>query len=80
MNAPPTCRDGAAVLMDYLEGALSAAEAARIDEHVARCPRCVAFIRSYRETPRILRGATEPAIPADLADSLRRFLQARRDA
>jgi anti-sigma factor RsiW len=66
------------MLMDYLEGAVGSAERAAIDAHVAGCPRCVAFIESYRETPRILRAATAEALPAELATSLRRFLAARR--
>ena len=43
-----------------------------------REPRCVAFIASYRETPRILREATATALPADLQASLRAFLRAQR--
>lgn len=42
-----------------------------------REPRCVAFIASYRETPRILREATATALPADLQASLRAFLRAQ---
>ena len=73
-----TCRDGVEMLMDYLEGALGSPEHEAIDVHVAGCPRCVAFIESYVETPRILRAATAEALPAELATSLRRFLAARR--
>ncbi len=50
-----TCRDGVERLMDYLEGALGSPERVAIDAHVAGCPRCVAFVKSYVETPRIVR-------------------------
>ena len=72
------CRDGAAILMDYLEDALPADTRAAVDEHIAGCPRCVAFVRAYRETPRILRDATAIEIPDSLAESLQRFLAGRR--
>lgn len=72
------CASGVALLMDYLEGVLSADLCSAIDTHVAGCPRCVAFIASYRETPRILREATATALPADLQASLREFLRAER--
>ena len=73
-----TCRDGVEMLMDYLEGTLGSPEREAIEAHVTGCPRCVAFIESYKRTPWILRAATAEAMPADLALSLRRFLAARR--
>ena len=73
-----TCRDGAAILMDYLEGALPADVRADVDAHVAGCPRCVEFVRAYRETPRILRESTAFEIPAGLVESLQKFLAEQR--
>jgi anti-sigma factor RsiW len=78
MRSPVVCVDGVAVLMDYLEGLLSPADKAAVDAHVASCPRCVAFVESYRQTPRILRTATAADTPGDLAKSLRVFLASRR--
>jgi hypothetical protein len=49
-----------------------------LDAHVAGCPRCVAFVESYRKTPAILRAATDVALLEDLAASLHRFLADRR--
>jgi anti-sigma factor RsiW len=69
------CVSGVDLLMDYLEGVLPAAVRSTLDEHVAGCPRCVAFVASYCETPRVLREATEVTIPADVQRSLRAFLQ-----
>jgi anti-sigma factor RsiW len=73
-----TCRDGVALLMDYLEGALPTDVQAAIDTHIAGCPRCAAFTRAYRETPRILRDSTAFEIPDGMAESLQRFLAGRR--
>jgi anti-sigma factor RsiW len=72
------CATGVELLMDYLEGVLSADVRAALDAHVAGCPRCVAFIASYLETPRILREATATGLPADVQLSLRAFLRAQR--
>jgi anti-sigma factor RsiW len=74
------CAAGVALLMDYLEGVLSADVQARLDEHVAGCPRCTAFVASYRATPRILREASAAALPADVEASLKAFLRARTNA
>jgi anti-sigma factor RsiW len=72
------CRDGVELLMDYLEGVLSETDREVIEAHVGGCPRCVAFVASYRDTPRILRAATAAELPTDVAASLRRFLAERR--
>jgi anti-sigma factor RsiW len=65
-----TCASGVDLLMEYLEGELPADVRAAIDRHVTGCPRCVAFIESYRATPRILREATAATLPEDLQASL----------
>jgi anti-sigma factor RsiW len=78
MKAAIVCVDGVEMLMDYLEGTLPAAERELVEAHVSSCPRCVAFVESYRQTPRILRAATAAALPDDLTESLRRFLESRR--
>jgi anti-sigma factor RsiW len=78
MTAPLVCRDGVEMLMDYLEGTLRPADREAIEAHVSGCPRCVAFVESYRQTPRIMRAATAAAMPENLKQSLRAFLAARR--
>jgi anti-sigma factor RsiW len=74
------CASGVELLMDYLEGVLPADVRAALDEHVAGCARCTAFVASYRATPRILREATMAALPADLEASLKAVLRARTTA
>ena len=75
---PIACVSGVELLMDYLEDVLPADVRTAVDDHVAGCPRCVAFIASYLETPRILRDATAMAMPADLQESLLAALRHRR--
>ncbi len=74
------CVSGVALLMDYLDGVLPADVRAALDEHVAGCERCAAFVASYCATPRILRGATATSLPADVEASLEAFLRARTAA
>jgi anti-sigma factor RsiW len=64
------CRTGVELLMDYVEGLLPAATVAALDDHVAGCHRCQAFVASYRATPQILRDATDRDLPAALKSSL----------
>lgn len=73
------CSSGVELLMDYLEGVLPMDVRAALDAHVAGCERCAAFMTSYRETPRLLRDATEVELPADIQASLSAFLRAQRD-
>jgi anti-sigma factor RsiW len=72
------CQDGVELLMEYLEGLLPESQRDSVEAHVAGCPRCVAFVDSYRQTPRIIRSATAGDVPEDVAASLRRFLTERR--
>ncbi|MET0554602.1 MAG: anti-sigma factor [Vicinamibacteria bacterium] len=78
MSRVLVCADGVGLLMDYLEDAVDAATRAGIDAHLAGCPRCVAFVRSYVATPAILRRATAVAAPPTLGASLRAFLARNR--
>lgn len=76
MKGTMTCRDGVRVLMDYTEGVLSALRRSAVESHVGACVRCQGFVRSYRETPRILREATVTRMPARLGRRLRRMVAA----
>ena len=71
------CADGLPFLMDYLEDSLAQAARGAIDAHLAGCPRCRAFVRSYVETPRILREATHTPLPSGVGGRLRAFLKER---
>jgi anti-sigma factor RsiW len=74
MKRTVTCRDGVRVLMDYTEGLLPASRRWAVEAHVGGCRRCQGFVRSYRETPRILREATITSMPEDLGRRLHRMV------
>ena len=76
MNAI-ACAAGVDFLMDYVEDVLPPAVRATIEDHVAGCPQCAAFVASYLETPRVMRDATAVTIPPAVRQSLRAFLRAQ---
>jgi anti-sigma factor RsiW len=69
------CVSGVDLLADYLEGVLPAEVSAALEQHVVGCERCRAFLASYQATPRILREATDVALPAKLRASLTAWVQ-----
>jgi anti-sigma factor RsiW len=72
-----TCKDGVALLPDYLEDTLDAARRRALDTHVSGCVRCQRFVTSYVATPTVYRRATEETMPDRLREKLRRRLGLR---
>ena len=77
MNPKMTCREGVTLLLDYLDGVLARPRRRSVETHVAGCPRCQKFVRSYAETPRIVRDATAFALPERVSLALHRRLKRR---
>jgi anti-sigma factor RsiW len=74
-----TCRELAGFVADWVDGALAPDERARFDAHVAACPDCATYLRTYAQTIRLAKDAhaDEPA-PADVPEDLvRAILDAR---
>jgi anti-sigma factor RsiW len=68
------CSKVVALLVDYLEHHLTPAVHADLERHLARCPRCVAHLRTYRSTLSLLHSLEEDDLPDELRLSLRAFL------
>jgi anti-sigma factor RsiW len=77
MSSNKTCRETTDLLLDYVEDVLPPDERAALDAHFAACPPCLAFVRAYRETPRIAREATATQMPREVLARLESFLQTR---
>jgi anti-sigma factor RsiW len=60
-----TCQQLLDLLSDYVEGRLSAEEAARLDEHLSLCPPCVDYLNSFRATLAACRAVGEAWEAAD---------------
>ncbi len=76
-----TCRELADFVGDYLTGELAPEVRAVFDEHLAECPDCVAYLRTYEDTIRLARSAAaSDPVPPSVPDRLvRAILAARRD-
>jgi anti-sigma factor RsiW len=75
-----TCRELTDFLADYVAGELGPNERALFEGHLAECPDCVAYLRSYAETMRLAKDAYDDdripaAVPAEL---VRAILEARK--
>ena len=77
-----TCREIIDFLMDYQNDELEPGVRDRFDEHIAVCPPCVAFMRTYEETIKLGKAAMKDPcnghedIPPELVQAI---LKARND-
>lgn len=62
-----TCRELIEFLMDYLDGTLPPEQRREFERHLAVCPSCVAYLKSYEQTSRLaVEALTDSAGPAIL--------------
>ena len=77
-----TCRGFVEFLDDYLAGALSERERSSFAGHLAACPSCVAYMKTYEASIRLAKGAlqrSEVTVPEDVpADLVRAVLAASK--
>jgi anti-sigma factor RsiW len=60
-----TCREVVELVTAYLDDALSTADRARFEEHVADCDGCTNYLGQMRETIRLTGSLTEEQVPAE---------------
>jgi anti-sigma factor RsiW len=65
-----TCKELVELVTDYWEGALSPADRARFDEHLATCPYCRIYVEQMRQTIRALGHLPEETIPPEALEAL----------
>jgi hypothetical protein len=65
-----TCQEVVDLVTDYLEGALSADEAALFEQHLNFCEGCVWYIDQIRKTAFLVGLIREEDVPADVRDRL----------
>jgi anti-sigma factor RsiW len=64
------CREAVALMGEYLDGALSAADRARLEDHLAACPHCSEHLAQLRVTIDALGRATPEDLSDDAVDDL----------
>ena len=69
-----TCKDAIDLLSDYLDATCSAALCRDLEEHVARCAPCQAYLNTYPRTAVLGREAGQVEMPEEMKRHLREFL------
>ena len=68
-----TCRDFITFLMQYLDGELPTEQQAVFEQHLADCPDCLAYLRSYAATIKLGKAAfadLDKRAPAEVPEEL----------
>ena len=72
------CVEEVEIVTDYLEGALPAAEARRLERHLETCPGCSEYLAQMRALAGSLGGVTEVSISPETRDHLIAAFRAAR--
>jgi anti-sigma factor RsiW len=64
----PTCQQLIDFLDDYIAGDLPTDRIEGFESHLSRCPSCVAYVASYRETIRIAQHTFRVGINIEIED------------
>jgi anti-sigma factor RsiW len=77
MTTSITCRELIEFLDDYVADRLTPDTKATFDRHLGICPACRDFLKSYRDTMTLARGAmaspsddAAPAVPEDVVQAI----------
>ena len=62
------------LLVDFLERQLPPDVHAKLERHLAQCPRCLAQLKTYESTVSLLRSVKEDDLPEELRWTLKSFL------
>ncbi len=76
-----TCREFIDFLLEHLSGELSASERAEFERHLADCPDCSAYLKSYEETIKLGKAVfvnPDAPVPQDVPQELVQAIPARR--
>ncbi len=68
------CNDLVGLLADYVEHQLPPEVHAKLEQHLARCPRCVTQLKTYESTVSLLRTIKDDDLPPELRCTLKSFL------
>jgi anti-sigma factor RsiW len=73
------CVEVVEIVTSYLEGALPAGEARRLERHLDTCPGCSEYLGQMRTVAGSLGGLTADSIPAEMRDDLVAAFRGLRD-
>ena len=70
-----TCKELCEFLIDFVSGELPPEHRAKIEQHLGKCPPCVAYFESYQLTIKLTRKLPCAPPPQQLIDRLRAALE-----
>jgi anti-sigma factor RsiW len=65
-----TCRELVELVTEYLDGALSAPDRRRFEDHLADCPGCRTYLQQMQQTVRTLGQLSEETIQPQVREEL----------
>jgi predicted anti-sigma-YlaC factor YlaD len=65
-----SCIDLVELITEYLEGAMAPEDRGHVDEHLAECDGCTAYLEQCRTTIRLTGMLTEEQVPAEARAAL----------
>ena len=72
-----TCEELIAVILEYLEGAMTSEDAAEFEGHLESCAPCRAYLATYRRTKTMAADAGRVEMPDEMKERLRELLVRR---
>src|SRR2546427_13132933 len=69
-----TCRDVVGLLADFLERTLTEPRIVELEEHLAGCEPCRAYLNTYRRTKELTARTERAEMPEEMRKRLRDFL------
>jgi anti-sigma factor RsiW len=69
------CTDLVGLLADYCEHQLPSEVHDDLEKHLAKCPRCVAQLKTYESTLSLLRSIKDEDLPQELRCNLKAFVE-----
>ncbi len=64
-------------LVEYEDGSMPEGDRRELERHLAHCPPCVVFLKTYQATGRTLKMLKPREIPKNLAEAVMRFVRER---
>ena len=78
-RAHVTCQQLIDFLMSYLDNELPTEQRAEFDRHMAACPSCVDYLKTYEQTILLAKTCDSEAVPEEVPESLvQAILEARK--
>ena len=68
------CANIVRLLADFIERQLPPDVHRELERHLAKCPRCLAQLKTYESTVSLLRSVSEDDLPVELRCTLKAFI------